>query len=157
MQRRARWPDRMARALSLLLLSACAAGGAGSGPEPTDTPAPAAREDGRSSERRPKVVPVLFPDQDVPCPFEALGVITAWGPFPIGPPPSSRSDNPIAAAAGKLAREAARAGGDAAIVRRLLYDHRPPTIPGGPPEVLGIEAVLVRFVDGDCPTHDPLR
>ncbi len=157
MRRRDPRPDRTAGALSLLLLSACAAGGAGAGPAPTETPAPTAGEAGPGRERRPQVVPVLFPGRRVPCLFEALAVITAWSPFPTGAPRSSRSDTQLAAAVAKLAREAARAGGDAAIVRRLLYDHRPPTIPGRPPEVLGIQALLVRFVDGDCQMPDPGR
>ena len=103
---------------------------------------------------RPARVQVIMPDERVPCPFEALGMVTVRGPFVL----STDEDNApsgelLAGIRAKLGGEAARMGAAAALVRRLLYDRRRPSSTG-PAEVRAVEAVLLDFVDPDCVPPD---
>ena len=96
-----------------------------------------------------------MPNERVPCAFEALGVVTVRGPFVLSTVADEASSGELLTGIrGKLGREAAKKGADAALVRRFLYDRRQPSSTG-PTEVQGVEAVLVGFVDPDCMQQVP--
>ena len=103
---------------------------------------------------RPAMVQVIMPDERVPCPFEALGMVTVRGPFVLSTDEDDASSGELLAGIrAKLGGEAARMGADAGLVRRLLYDRRRPSSTG-PTEVRAVEAVLLDFVDPDCVRPD---
>ena len=119
----------------LLLLPACAVGGVGSGAVPAR-------------------VQVMMPDERVPCPFQALGMVTVRGPFVLSTDEDETSwVELLAGIRAKLGGEAARMGADAALVRRILYDQERPSSTR-PAEVLAVEAVLLDFIGPDCPQPD---
>ncbi len=141
----------------VLLLPACAVGGVGSGAVPVrDTGLAGESESGRDNpaEGWPARVQVIMPDERVPCPFEALGMVTVRGPFvPSTDEDDASSGELLAGIRAKLGDEAARMGADAALVRRFLYDRRRPSSTG-PAEVRAVEAVLLDFVDPACVRPD---
>ena len=113
------------------------------------------RDEGRPENDAPEKVPVMLPDERVPCPFQALGTVTIKGPFVLEAEHGDASSSEVLIGIrDKLGREAASLEADGALVRRILYDRRQSSS-RSPVLIQAVEALLFDYTDPDCTQTNP--